>query len=282
MLVVSPRLDDAALSVPGLLRSEDRRFVADVRSVAVRAAEEFECRRIDLFGADEAAVRYTKPMWSPSIAGRRDRVHLVAAASSVPPPMQPRLFLAPLTSLAACLCTLLACTVNDGDTSTSSSTATPMTDASTTAGDTAEDTGSGTIGKVTGESSSTDAPTTDAPTTGGSTDASATATTDATTDASTGPAPTDGPGVLPGETGLEAFCRRYVECGGTYYPDDQACIDESLNYWGSCPSRRTALDNFGACMSEMDCNDWSPDAYNPGSTPCAEQWNQVGASEPCN
>jgi hypothetical protein len=94
--------------------------------------------------------------------------------------------------------------------------------------------------------------------------------------------PTSGPGVLPGETGLEAFCRRYVECGGTYYDGEQACIDASYDYWGDCPSRAAALDEFGACMSEIECTDWSPDAYNPASTPCAEQWQGVSASEPCD
>jgi hypothetical protein len=99
---------------------------------------------------------------------------------------------------------------------------------------------------------------------------------------STGGGPTSGPGVLPGETGLEAFCRRYVECGGTYYEDQQACIEESYGYWGSCPSRAAALDAFGACMSVVECADWSPDAYNPASTPCAEEWQGVSASEPCD
>ena len=196
--------------------------------------------------------------------------------------MQSYSFLAPLAPLAAaCLCMLLACAANDGgDTGASSSTAAPMTDASATAGDTGNTGNTGTAAGTTG--SSTDIPTTDVPTTGGSTDATATATTEASAGESTGPAPTDGPGVLPGETGLEAFCRRYGECGGTYYADEQACLDASLDYWGSCPSRRTALDNFGACMSELDCNDWSPDAYQPASTPCAAQWEQVGASASCN
>ena len=106
-----------------------------------------------------------------------------------------------------------------------------------------------------------------------------TSTTGDTTGATTGP--TTGPGVLPGETGLDAFCRRYVECGGSYYNDQQDCIDASLNYWGACPSRREALDDFGACMSEMECSDWNPDAYNPGSTPCAELWTKLGDSQPC-
>ena len=100
--------------------------------------------------------------------------------------------------------------------------------------------------------------------------------------ASTTTGPTSGPGVLPGETGLEAFCRRYVECGGSYYADQQACIDESYGYWGDCPSRTAALDVFGACMSEIECTDWTPDAYNPASTPCAAEWEALGASDPCD
>ena len=86
---------------------------------------------------------------------------------------------------------------------------------------------------------------------------------------------------LPGETGIDSFCRRYVECGGTYYADSQACLDETFGYWGECPSRRAALDAFGACMSELDCSEWNPDAYNPGSTPCAQQWSDLMASPGC-
>ncbi len=117
---------------------------------------------------------------------------------------------------------------------------------------------------------------------GGATTAAPTTGVDPTTgEATTEPAPTSGPGVLPGEDGLDAFCRRYVECGGTYYADQQACIDESEGYWGTCPSRKAALDAFGACMSEIECGDWSPDAYNPNSTPCAGEWGDLNASEPC-
>jgi hypothetical protein len=136
-------------------------------------------------------------------------------------------------------------------------------------------------------------PTTGAPTTGapdattGAPDPTTGATptdTGATTqepDGTTAPAPTDGPGVLPGESGLDAFCRRFKECGGEYYEDAQACIDASHDYWGDCPTRQAALDAFGACMSELDCGDWSPDNYNPNGTPCAEQWQQLGASRAC-
>jgi hypothetical protein len=137
----------------------------------------------------------------------------------------------------------------------------PSTDpgeASSSAGDSGDD-DPDTSGNASG--SSTDAPT--------------------TADESTGSGPTSGPGVLPGESGLEAFCRRYVECGGTYYADQQACIDASTGYWGECASRIAAQDTFGACMSEIECSDWSPDAYNPNSTPCAEQWQELGATDPC-
>jgi len=87
--------------------------------------------------------------------------------------------------------------------------------------------------------------------------------------------------VLPGEDGMDAFCRRYVECGGTYYAGEQECLDATYDYWGMCPTRKAALDEFGACMSEMECTDWSPDAYNPGNTPCASEWDKVGSSEAC-
>ncbi len=98
---------------------------------------------------------------------------------------------------------------------------------------------------------------------------------------STGEVPTSGPGVLPGEGGLEAFCRRFFECGGAYYSDEQACIDASVNYWGECAEVTQALDGFGACMSEIECEDYSPDAYNPASTPCSEQWSDVQSAGPC-
>ena len=193
-------------------------------------------------------------------------------------------------SLAACLCTLVACSKDDGDTdpsaSTSAATDAPGTDASsasqsttdapaTTSGDASSD----------GPSSATTAasdPTTAAPTTGnGETTGDGETTDPSAGETTTAPAPTDGPGVLPGETGIDSFCRRYVECGGTYYAGEQACLDETFDYWGECPSRRAALDAFGACMSELDCSEWNPDAYNPGSTPCAQQWSDLNASESC-
>jgi hypothetical protein len=193
-------------------------------------------------------------------------------------------------SLAACLCTLVACSKDDGDTdpsaSTSAATDAPGTDASsasqsttdapaTTSGDASSD----------GPGSATTAasdPTTATPTTGNGETTDHGETTDPSAgETTTAPAPTDGPGVLPGETGIDSFCRRYVECGGTYYADEQACLDETFGYWGECPSRRAALDAFGACMSELDCSEWNPDAYNPGSTPCAQQWSDLNASEAC-
>jgi hypothetical protein len=180
----------------------------------------------------------------------------------------------------ALLCAPLACsTKDDADTGSSSTAGAPSTDGPGTGstGDASPTTGSESTGASSSEGGvqpgdeTAGDPTTAAPTTGG----------DETTGGTTEPAPTDGPGVLPGESGLDAFCRRYVECGGTYYADAQACIDESEGYWGTCPSRKAALDAFGACMSEIECGDWSPDAYNPNSTPCAQQWSDLNASEPC-
>ncbi len=75
-------------------------------------------------------------------------------------------------------------------------------------------------------------------------------------------------------TGLEGFCDYYVECGGTYYADAQACIDATLGYWDEC--RQAELDAFGDCMmAKVECEDWNPDAYNPASTPCADEWADV-------
>lgn len=80
----------------------------------------------------------------------------------------------------------------------------------------------------------------------------------------------EGPG---GRTGLEGFCDHYVDCGGTYYSDADACIDASINYWGEC--RRDELDTFGDCMMNVDCDDWNPDTYNPANTDCSEEWSAV-------
>lgn len=198
-----------------------------------------------------------------------------------------------LLPLAACLA--LACS-NDKDVGTSAlTTLFPDTDPTEAYG--ADETTASTVPSTDGQDATGDPPATDTgePTTAASgadvtgeatTEATTNITTDATTDVATGeattePPPTEGPGVLPGETGLDAFCRRYVECGGTYYADAQQCIDESLAYWGECASRRDALDAFGACMSEIECADYDPDSFNPASTPCAQAWDDLNASEPC-
>lgn len=164
-----------------------------------------------------------------------------------------------------------------GDDGSGSSTEAGSTGAASASGGSTGGGGGSTGGG--GSDGSSDSTPTSSATSGASTSGEATGGSSGGT---TAVGPTDGPGVLPGETGLDAFCRRYVECGGTFYADQQACIDASLDYWGSCASRRTALDAFGVCMSEMDCMDWSPDAYNPGSTPCAQQWQDLGNSMACN
>ncbi len=190
--------------------------------------------------------------------------------------------------LAAPLVLTVACDDESGD--GGSSTGPSSSGADTEQGETSE--GPGETGEppttsgsdptegasTTADSTTTDSATTDSaetstsadPTTGGSGDES-----------STGEVPTSGPGVLPGETGLDAFCRRYVECGGTYYADEQDCIDQSVNYWGECAEVTEALDAFGACMSEIACDDYDPDAYNPANTVCSEQWGDVGDAGPC-
>ena len=81
-----------------------------------------------------------------------------------------------------------------------------------------------------------------------------------------------------GATGLEGFCEHYFECGGSYYADVQACVDEAVAYWGEC--RRPELDAFGDCMIGVSCEEWgNPEAYDPASTPCARQWQAVTAKD---
>lgn len=148
-------------------------------------------------------------------------------------------------------------TGTSGDpTTTDASTTTTETTATTDAGETTDDSSESSGG---------------AETTSGTSDG----------ESSTGEVPTSGPGVLPGEGGLEAFCRRFFECGGSYYSDEQDCIDASVDYWGECAEVTEALDGFGACMSEIACDDYNPDAYNPASTPCSEQWSDVQSAGPC-
>lgn len=86
----------------------------------------------------------------------------------------------------------------------------------------------------------------------------------------------DDGGDLP-RTGQDGMCDHAIECGSTYYADAQECIDAGTNYWGEC--RQAELDAFGDCMIEMDCADWNPDAYNPGSTPCADLYGDLATSE---
>ena len=86
----------------------------------------------------------------------------------------------------------------------------------------------------------------------------------------------DGPVAV---TGLQGSCEAYKDCGGTYYPTAQDCVDATLDYWGDCAGVRTALDAFGDCMMTLSCDDYNPDSYNPANTDCAEEWNDVRDSE---
>ena len=102
---------------------------------------------------------------------------------------------------------------------------------------------------------------------------------DAASPGGDGAAPLDASGG-PGEVGLLGFCEHYKECGGAYYRSVQACIDASVNYWGSC--RRPQLDAFGTCMLEVSCDDWgNPDSYNPAGGPCAAEWAAIGQAPAC-
>ncbi len=78
-----------------------------------------------------------------------------------------------------------------------------------------------------------------------------------------------------GATGLEGYCERYKECGGTYYATAEDCVEASLSYWGDCPEMQAALDAFGDCMMAVPCEDYNPDSYNPANTECAEEWDGV-------
>ena len=109
--------------------------------------------------------------------------------------------------------------------------------------------------------------------TGGDTEDTDSATTDPTTGDPTGTGGSDSAG---GPTGLEAFCERYFECGGSYYNDVEDCMDASTNYWGTCPEALAALDAFGDCMITIPCDEYDPDAYNPANTICADEWSALG------
>ena len=66
-----------------------------------------------------------------------------------------------------------------------------------------------------------------------------------------------------------------------YYADQDECIEAGTDYWGECAEVSEALDAFGACMADMACEDYDPDAYNPANTPCSEQWSDLNDVGPC-
>jgi hypothetical protein len=101
----------------------------------------------------------------------------------------------------------------------------------------------------------------------------------ADTDDTEEPGPTTGPGVLGDETGLEAMCRRFFECGGTWYDDEEDCIQSSYDYWGECTAAKDALDALGACVAEVECSEYDPDSYHPDSVGCDEEWDDLNAAD---
>lgn len=84
-----------------------------------------------------------------------------------------------------------------------------------------------------------------------------------------------------GATGLEHFCQRYFVCGGTTYADVNDCVGQSLDYWGTCSTRRAALDAFSECMANLDCSEYDPNGFIPGNTPCASLWTALQNTPPC-
>ncbi len=184
--------------------------------------------------------------------------------------LAPLVLVAPLLLLSAC-----DSGTEPDDVAGSTSTSTDTPDPS---GPPAGESSTGTGGGSTSDAVSTSTTGDDPP---DPTDATDPGSSEGGEESSTGEPPTSGPGVLPGESGIEAFCRRYVECGGTYYADQQDCLDATVGYWGECAEVAAALDDFGACMSDIACEDYNPDAYNPANTVCAEQWGDVGSAGPC-
>ena len=178
--------------------------------------------------------------------------------------------------LAAPLLVLLACVDGPEGGSDGSTGSTGSTSVSAETGP--AETGSAPTG-ATASSSDEGGSTSGAP--GTSSGDAPTSTTSVGDESSTAEVPTRGPGVLPGETGQEAMCRRAFECGSTYYADEAACIEAGTDYWGECTEVTTALDAFGACMAEMACEDYDPDAYNPANTPCNAQWGALNDVGPC-
>jgi hypothetical protein len=78
----------------------------------------------------------------------------------------------------------------------------------------------------------------------------------------------------PGESGLEAQCRRYFECGGDNYSDIEQCVADALAWWGDCAEVRAALDDFGWCMASVDCSEYDPEAYLPQAF-CPKQYDAL-------
>lgn len=82
-----------------------------------------------------------------------------------------------------------------------------------------------------------------------------------------------------GPTGLDGYCERYKECGGTYYATADDCVEATVDYWGDCPEMQAALDAFGDCMIDVSCDDYDPDSYNPASTDCAGEWSDINDAD---
>ena len=93
--------------------------------------------------------------------------------------------------------------------------------------------------------------------------------TDASSDSSSGPT----------RSPTEALCDRVVgECKNTYYKDAADCVKQSLDYWGTCPARITALDAYSECIGKLPCSTIGG-SYNPSSTPCASLYKALASTK---
>ncbi len=164
---------------------------------------------------------------------------------------------------------LLACTTSDSDDTGSSTTTSSTTGSSTSTSSSTTETGTDDPSPTTtGASSSSSSESGD--------DSSTAATTggvDDTTGDTSEPAP---------DMGFEAYCRHYIECGGTYWADEQICLDESYGYWGTCPSRLALLEALATCVEALTCEEFSPNSTPPSNTPCGDYYDELVASDVCD
>lgn len=83
------------------------------------------------------------------------------------------------------------------------------------------------------------------------------------------------PPPMPGDVHL-ASCEHGLECGGEYYDTAEECAQAGRNYWGECEAMLNALDAFGACILNVPCGEYNPDAYIPADIGCGAEYAGLG------